>query len=42
MGIIKITAGISDKNKNHIVERTNEKGEIFLNNGLEQVLNFHL
>ncbi len=40
MKIIEIKAGISDKNKNHIVEWTNEKGKGFLEQWAGKSLDF--
>ena len=40
MKIIEIKAGISDKNKNHIVEWTNEKGKGFLEQWAGKRLDF--
>ena len=42
MGIIEITEEISDKNKNHIVELTNEKGKDFLEQWAGTNLDFPL
>ena len=42
MKIIEIKAGISDKNKNHIVEWTNEKGKGFLEQWAGKSLDFPL
>ena len=42
MKIIEIKAGISDKNKNHIVEWTNEKGKCFLEQWAGKSLDFPL
>ena len=39
---IEIIEGINNKNKNYIVKWTNEKGKIFLSNGLERTLLFRL